>query len=131
MDEELCKQVDQIMSEFLWLGKRPKISKNILQSSKRKGGVRLFDIRRKQKTLKIMWVKRLQTNVFFKECFKISFPCFNCICINQFEKIWTLNIKKSDVKKLSVKDTDIFWQEVLECWCEINYTENPESVKEI
>ena len=58
-----------MLSDFLWQGKRAKIAMSTLQTAKNKGGLRLFDIRKKQTALKIQWVKRITEDMHFKQCF--------------------------------------------------------------
>ena len=127
--ETMCKRINSIISEFIWCGKKPKIARETLQLPKVCGGLRLFDIRNKQKTIKLSWIKKIEKNNFFKECFLLSYPAarkINCP--------WECNITPKDTKLLEDPDNGkptLFWKEILNSWCEFNYhdPQNCENVK--
>ena len=114
LDEHQSSRIEKIISKFIWEGKKPKITLKTLQAAKENGGLRLFDIRNKQKALKVQWVKRIESNVYFKESFLLCFPW------GKMKEFWECNIHKSDVKQL-IKEQNVFWKEVFESWCEIHY----------
>ena len=124
MTEVQCKQVERLISQFLWSEKRPKIALKTLQLPKNEGGLRLFDIRNKQKALKIGWISKAIHNEFFFECFKSSFPCIT------LPFFWECNISKKDCMLLKTNESTVFWSEVLQTWCEANY-HDPQNMENV
>ena len=59
MPEEMIVKIESIIEKFLWNSHKPKISMKILQSSKSSGGLGLCNLRWKDKSLKIGWIKIL------------------------------------------------------------------------
>ena len=53
---------NQMIIDFLWEGRRPKIAIKILQAPKNCGGAGLIDIRKKDMALKVSWVQILQAD---------------------------------------------------------------------
>ena len=59
---QVITEIKQIIVDFLWDGKPPKIAYNVLIQNIKKGGVKLIDFGSKIKALKIGFVKRLLDN---------------------------------------------------------------------
>ncbi len=55
----VIKEVDNIITEFLWKGKIHKIAKNVIIQWIGDGGLKVPDFQSKVKSLKLSWVKRL------------------------------------------------------------------------
>ena len=125
MSEQLCIKVEQIIKNFLWGDKRPKIALQTLQLPRKQVGLRLFDIRNKQKALKIAWVKNIISDQYFHDCFT------NCIPKSTYEHFWECNLAKKDIGKVIGKDAHHFWLQILETWCEFNHhdPQNKEKVR--
>ena len=62
MDRSKIKKLDQILTDFLWDGKRAKIAKNTLCSLKEDGGIGLANLELKDKALKAQWVFKAALN---------------------------------------------------------------------
>ena len=77
------------------------------------GGLGLTDIKLQAQALKIAWVKRIlnDQNQGLKILAKqtLSYP---------ENYIWTANLRKEDVSKISLNDN--FWTDVLQAWCQFN-----------
>ena len=58
---KLLKKIEQLVSDFIWNGKRPKIALKILQNSKKEGGLGLTNIRNREIAIKATWPKLLKT----------------------------------------------------------------------
>ena len=56
MEEGLVKAVENEIEKFLWNGHRPKIPLKTLQLSKECGGLKLVNLRLRDKAMKIKWV---------------------------------------------------------------------------
>ena len=124
--EEQIRKIEGIMRKFIWQGKKPKIALDTLQLPKKYGGLWLFSIRDKKWSLNIQWVKRIQEQKFYKECFVNNFPIAN------FTQFWECNINVKDVNKLERKGSSYFWKEILTDWCKFNFhdAQNGERVRE-
>ena len=57
----VIKKVEEIQKDFLWNGKRPKVSHDVLVSDYQDGGLRSVDVRSKIIALRISWIRRLYT----------------------------------------------------------------------
>ena len=122
-DADFFKQVNTIISKFIWSNKPPRISKDILKLPLEKGGLKALDIEKQRLGLKIAWVKRLLNS----DNNLVNFAQGVIPHIDGL--IWKCNLHSKDVKKLVIKNCSI-WVDILQCWCEYNYTE-PNTPEEI
>ena len=113
VDEEVKKSINKAIDEYLWKGKRARIAKNTLQASKSKGGVRLFDIERKQMALKINWIPKICNDVFFNYCF------FDATGLPELPYIFECNLSVKDCAKM-LKGIN-FWSQTILHWCKFHY----------
>ena len=112
------KEINTCISNFLWSGKRAKISKDVLCCNKNDGSLKLVDLNQKQKSLKIWWIFRIQEDpVIYESCISRLSPVLG-------NTIWRCNLNKKDCKQL-YGDQD-FWVQVLLAWMEVNYR-NPQN----
>ena len=56
--ESVIKEVKELIVDFIWDGKRPKIAYDVLIQEIGDGGLKLMDMESKVKSLKAIWVKR-------------------------------------------------------------------------
>ena len=113
MDTTQIKRVNAIMHKYIWRNKKARIALETLQNSKNKGGLRLFSPQKKQKALKLIWVKRIKENIFFRKCF------FETISLPDIEIIFECNLSAKDCKLYYKKPN--FWSQILQHWCELNH----------
>ena len=50
------KKVINVITDFIWKGKKPKIAYRTLTKSREQGGIRLVDLSAKQESLRIRWI---------------------------------------------------------------------------
>ena len=104
-----------------------KLSKEILQLDKSKGGLNLTLLKDQIIGLKISWVIRLFTdqNQGWKDIVNKSLPLRN-------DDFWTCNIKKEDCKSIFsfCKNIPYFWKDVIIKWASYNFHE-PSNISEI
>ena len=112
--KNIIKRVDNVIRDFLWNGKKSKISYAILQNHKDQGGLGLVNLERKDRSLKATWPKILENEV---EYAKMVYAIMRCSGIGK--EIWRCSLKKEDVRTLGIQNQ--FWRDVLESWCEYNY----------
>ena len=106
-------EIDKLIRNFLWSGRRPKISYMLLQKRKCDGGLKLVNLKAKQKAIKISWLFKDNDNCI-RSCM------YEALDKNLGELIWRCNLNKKHVKLLFAKS---FWAEVLEAWSEINFSD--------
>ena len=58
----VTQEVKQIVTDFIWNGKPPKIACNVMMQNIENGGLKLVDFESKVKSLKIGFIKRLLQN---------------------------------------------------------------------
>ena len=119
---EFLKDVNTVVSKFIWNDKPARISKNILKQPLEKGGLKFVDIEDQHRGLKIAWVKRIlntQSNLMVFAQTKIPYI---------EDLIWRCNLHSKDIKSLFQLGS--IWTDILESWCIYNYYE-PNNVEDI
>ena len=109
----IVKNIDNVIRDFLWNGKKAKIAYSILQNPKEAGGLKLVNLHKKDIALKTTWPKILARE---KDYSTIVYNIMRCNIIG--EDIWRCRLKVEDVKNM--KGIDNFWRDVLQSWSEIN-----------
>ena len=125
MSQNCMEKVEGILKKYLWGNKKARIAMGTLQCSKKSGGLRLFDIRKKQKAMKISWIPKILYNPFFKKRF------FENIQLPQNAFIFESILKTKDVGTYCSRKE--FWGQVFHYWCEyshINVTAKEEVLKQ-
>ena len=110
MSEKLIKKIEQMCSDYLWNGGRPKIKLKILQASKTCAGLKLVNIRLREMSLKIGWIQTLDSHPDYANLvYKLKAPIMTT-------NIWRCNLKPVHVYVLGIKN--VFWENVLSAWCQ-------------
>ena len=115
MSEERVKRLSKIISDFIWNGRRPKIKSRFLHLDKKQGGRRLANIARRDKALKIEWIRRIHDGDKTLE----YLAYYHLKTEIKDELFWQCNLNKGDINVFNIKSK--FWKSVLEAWCEINF----------
>ncbi len=118
--QEMFDRIQNILFDFLWHYRRPKIKKEILYSGKENGGIDMVHIITQNKALKASWVKRIVSDddALWKQYILSILPKMKNIVF--FE----CNLNKKDLNSVVPELSNIFWKEILECWCEYNYLDH-------
>ena len=90
--EKIIESIESEIQKFLWKGKRAKISFEILKCSKDMGGLGLVDIRAKQISLMLKWVKISYKNNIIQSLM-YSFLEHAPRCVD----IWEANLRPKDI----------------------------------
>ena len=123
---KIIKTFDTIIQKFLWNGHKPKISMDVLQSSKEDGGAKLVDIVVKDASLKAAWVKTLLCDQYPQDMvYEILGVKLKPECM-----LWCCNLHQSDVDLVVQPSRNKFWKDVLRSWCKYHYRERPEETEE-
>ena len=113
------QEIEACIQNFIWKGKRPKLSLSILMQPKDQGGLGLVNLRYKHKSLLIKWVQIARQNASIKTLANASLGY-------DLDLLIRANLNKKDCNKLFPKGN--FWATVLSHWCEANYHE-PQSAE--
>ena len=122
LSEEQVKIVNNKIRNFIWGGKKSKISLDRLQKKKVQGGLKLVNLIAKQKTMRISWIFKIEQDPFLEA------RMYNNICQVVKNKIWICNLSATDAKKYFSQTN--MWHLILAAWCELN-CRSPQMVKEI
>ena len=117
LSEIFIKNIENIIRNFIWNGKKAKITLSILQNSKEQGGLGLVNLRNKEKALKATWPL-----ILYKEPQYASLVYKIMRLAHVSEDIWRCHISPGDVLKLRISNQ--FWKDVLLSWSEYNYFTN-------
>ena len=112
--EGIVKNVDNIVRQFLWNGKKAKIAYAILQNPKKDGGLNLVNLKKKDKSLKATWPQTLKNEEDYST---LVYKILHCSRIG--EDIWRCSLSPADVNSLRIDNN--FWRDVLLAWSEYNF----------
>ena len=111
---EQMSKMDEIITDFLWKDKRPKLSLKILRKDKSLGGLGLVDMEVKHMSLKVGWIKRIEMNPEIKVI--ASYFLGDKAVENNL--IWKCNISPEDAAKIRPES---FWKDLLVTWSKIHF----------
>ena len=114
---KVIKNLDNLIREYIWNGKKAKIAYHILQNSKKEGGLNLFNLKKKEIALKATWPQILSKE---EEYASMVYDIMRGNCLK--ENIWRCHLNYEDVHVLKIKNE--FWKDVLQCWCQYNFFHN-------
>ena len=112
------KELDQLFFNYLWNNKPHKIAKRSILADKTQGGLRMVDIKSKNSSLKIPWIKRIIENPKYTIC-----PILDLYCKIDIKLLLHCNIAATDISFCFKRKLPNFWRDVLTCWCNYNYKE--------
>ena len=120
-------EVNTLFFKFLWNGKGDKIKRDVMISEYEDGGLKMIDIRLFTQALKLNWVKKyLDTGNHAK--WKLFFNL-------QLRDLGGGTIFKGNLHKKDLlayfKVSDVFLQEILQTWSNINYEDNISSKEQL
>ena len=122
MSEEQRRGMEAIIRDFIWSGRKPKISLYTMSRKKSQGGLQLVDVKAKQQALQIQAIFQCEPDSFLHHCMHSKLvPSLGSV-------VWRCNINKHDVKKHF--DTSGFWAQALLAWAQINYIK-PQTPQEV
>ena len=111
------KNIDNVIRNYIWGGKKAKIAYSTLQNPKDQGGLNLVNLQKKEISLKATWPVILQQE---QEYATTVYNTMRCITI-KFD-IWRCTLLPQDVKYLKISSD--FWSDVLASWGEYNFFHN-------
>ena len=123
--ENQALQLNGLLEDFIWNGRKPKIRLKILQASVSTGGQRLFDIRKRDKAIKVSWIPCIATMTHSQILLMDYFICTD-IANAEF---WQCNFSEKDIKY--VCRAIGFWLDVIKAWANFNYQDKLELMEQI
>ena len=110
LTQEFLKQMEESIESFIWNGRKPKIPLKVLQMSKKSGGLKLVNLKRKEQALKLTWINIIKLDE------QIANLAYCALCFDIKEEIWWCNLKHTDVDAMFPKCGNKFWLDVLKAW---------------
>lgn len=110
--DETYAELKKIIMDFIWDGKRPKIAYKKLILNYKDGGLKLHDLKTKDKSLKISWVPKLLADTNWAKFMQTFLPIPASV-------LFRSNISPRHVNRIGIGNC--FLKQVLKCWAEINF----------
>ena len=124
-NHQAIKELNGAFYHFLWDGKPDKIKRNIMINDYSNGGLKMIDLFSFNKSLKTIWIKKYldKTNLGkWKLFFERELGRYGG------EAVFLGNLNKTDIKH-HFSSTNIFINEILMIWSEVNHTDNISSLQ--
>ena len=122
--KEFFNKVRKIVTNFIWMGKKPMLAYDRLMLPYEMGGLRLADLEKKESALKCNWVIKSMANVKPNWC-KIADVVLPC----KTPDIWNCNTSEKDVRKIMKGESTI--KDVWKAWAKYNYEDEVEDTNSI
>jgi hypothetical protein len=113
MPKQYVEQYPKIITKFLWNNKPPKVKYKAMINSVEKGGLGLQDITCKNKSLKIMWIKKLLDDEYISP--------WKAYLNTQFKGKIAEVILYNYTDNMYPKLADEFYNEMFNLWANIHY----------
>ena len=106
------RELDNLISNFLWNGKKSKIPLSTLHLPKDKGGAGLVNWLAKDMAIKMQWRNLLEEDPVLAQL------AYQRINPQIAQKIWCCNFQAEHATQITKAP---FWQDVLKAWGKLNY----------
>ena len=107
------KKFNDIILNFMWDEKRNKIPLAILQNPKDKGGLKLVNIKEKNHSLHMQWVKKIIND----DQYQYTYSYIGCKKMGAL--VWNSNLNSEYARNTFKSKT--FWTDLIIEWSEINF----------
>ena len=125
LPQKMMLELENMCVDFIWNGKKPKISLRELQKPRSAGGANLVNLSTKQCALKCSWVLLLSDNR------KYATLAFSLFAPELQYDVFRCNFCRNDVKYVCGAETPLFWQDVLDVWATFNYNSHKKCVEQL
>ena len=113
---KLLKEIETLIFNFIWNGKKDKIKRQVLTQGRYKGGLAVPDLYIKNKALKIAWIKRILT-----ENGKGLSPFLYRNLPMKTSDVWNFNLNVADASTFCCKLQNKFFRDVIQFWFEYTF----------
>ena len=110
-----------IISTFLWKGKKAKIPLKVLQNSKSSGGLNLVNVKNQQISIQLSWINKVNNDPNWYYINEI-------LCPELKEKIWQCNLNAKHTNLLNMPNQ--FWTTIVDNWFNL-YHHYPQNFDEV
>ena len=116
LNMQQIEEIEAIIQDFIWNGKKPKIKFSILKLKKEDGGLGLVDLKIKHRALLFNWIKDCSK---FPEIANLAKSFLG----NYVQEgiLWQFNLTRKDGEKYFKGQS--FWHQLYYEWCEYSYIE--------
>ena len=125
LSSQTTKELERLVTEFIWNGRKPKIRLEMLMLKNEQGGRKLTNIRERDKSQKVMWIQRVADNT--DPVLKYLAEYHMNVKID-YEIFWECNIAPDDCGNLNCKSQ--FWKDLMYAWACYNHS-RPTEIDEI
>ena len=108
--EQLIKEINSIIFNFIWDGKPPKIKKSTIIGERKRGGLKMTDFNIFNKALKVAWITRIKSEHV------ASWKIIPNAALKKYGGLHFLTKCNYDVNTLQVGNLPPFYVEVLKEW---------------
>ena len=114
------KEINEIFYNFLWSGRGDKIKRSVMINNYPKGGLKMIDIESFSKSLKTTWIKK-----YLDRGNQAKWKAFLELELQPYgnDAFFSFNLKEEDFNRY-FKISDVFFHEILEIWCDLNYKDH-------
>ena len=120
--EKYLKRIEQLINTFIWKGGKSKLPAKIMRGLKCDGGAGLFDIQKKEWSVKIQWVYKLQKETVITEMSKLLLKELKGV------EIHNTSLNEADCDRLF--KTESFWKDVMKLRAKLISLEEVKNIKE-
>ena len=110
--DKCVKELEKDFEKFIWNGHRPKIPLKTLKLSVKNGGCNLVDVKLKDRSLKIIWKRLIESDKKFANL------VYDAIDPALGKDIWECDMDENTIRNFFSQIPDI-WKNVLKVWNEI------------
>ena len=110
----IVKQIEFDLEKFLWNGRKAKIPLKTLQAARSSGGLQLVNLTKKDKAVKVSWIRQLFVNP------QLANLAYHIISNELKEDIWRCYLKAEDIGCVFPPGNTGFWRDTFKAWCEYN-----------
>ena len=127
-NHQAIKELNEVFYHFLWDGKPDKIKRNIVINKYSDGGLKMIDLLSFKKSLKTIWIKKYLDKTTMgkrKLFFHLELGRYGGILM----AVFLGNLDKKDTKN-HFHTSDIFVNEILLIWAEVNFNNSISSLEQ-
>ena len=114
-DDTIFKKFKDLVINFIWKAKRPKIAYNTLIQDTVKGSLKLVDFKSKEQSLKVTWIKKYSDK---PESYNRA--VVTAILSAPIESIWRSNISTKHITN-NIKIHNTVWESIWCAWSRVSY----------
>lgn len=121
MPEKFIKELEDLMFDFIWSGRKPKLKRSLIKQTLLNGGLGVPDIKHMIMTNRINWLKdyKYGNNQFWKNTFRTLLN----ECGIQLDVLLMSDFSMKFLKSKTEKKVPTFYIEILRSWKEIGNQE--------